>query len=104
MQTEKIEANVPVTDYQARRRGKAMLVAGVAVLILLLLAAGASIYYFGKREISAKGGLYFVSRAELNVPRFAQADPRWADDPLGATDSTIGGEGCALSSAAMVLA
>ena len=104
MQTEKIEANVPVTNYRARRRGKAMLVAGVAVLILLLLAAGASIYYFGKREISATGGLYFVSRAELNVPRFAQADPRWADDPLGSTDSTIGAEGCAVSSAAMVLA
>jgi len=38
------------------------------------------------------------------VPRFAQADPRWADDSLGSTDSTIGGEGCAVSSAAMVLA
>jgi Peptidase_C39 like family len=81
-----------------------MWVAGLAVLILLLLAAGASIYYFGKREISATGGLFFFSRAELNVPRFAQADPRWADDPLGSTDSTIGAEGCAVSSAAMVLA
>jgi hypothetical protein len=48
--------------------------------------------------------LYFFSRTELNVPRFAQADPRWADDSLGPTDSTIGGEGCAVSSAAMVLA
>jgi len=74
------------------------------VLILLLLLAGGSIYYFGKREISATGGLYFFSRAELNVPRFAQADSRWADDSLGSTDSTIGGEGCAVSSAAMVLA
>jgi hypothetical protein len=104
MQTEKIGANVPATDYRARRHGKTMLIAGVAVLVLLLLAAAGSIYYFGKREISATGGLYFFSRAELNVPRFAQADPRWADDPLGPTDSTIGGEGCAVSSAAMVLA
>jgi peptidase C39-like protein len=104
MQTEKIEANAPVTNYRARRRGKAMLISGVAVLILLLLVAGASIYYFGKREISATGGLYFFSRAELNVPRFAQADPRWANDLLGPTDSTVGGEGCAVSSAAMVLA
>jgi hypothetical protein len=103
MPTEKTEANIPATNYRARRRGKAMLVAGVAVLILLLLAAGAWVYYFGKREISATGGLYFPSRAELNVPRFAQADPRWADDPLGPTDSTIGGEGCAVSCAAMVL-
>ena len=104
MQTEKIEANALPAQYRSRYRGRAMLIAGAVVLILLLLLAGGSIYYFGKREISATGGLYFFSRAELNVPRFAQADLRWADDSLGSTDSTIGGEGCAVSSAAMVLA
>ena len=104
MQTEKIEANALPVQYRSRYRGRAMLIAGAVVLILLLLLAGGSIYYFGKREISATGGLYFFSRAELNVPRFAQADARWADDSLGSTDSTIGGEGCAVSSAAMVLA
>ena len=104
MQTEKIEANAPPAEYRSRYRGKPALIAGAVVLILLLLVAGGSIYYFGKREISATGGLYFFSRAELNVPRFAQADARWADDSLGSTDSTIGGEGCAVSSAAMVLA
>jgi hypothetical protein len=104
MQAEKIEANAPPDQSQSRYRGKPMLIAGAVVLLLLLLAAGGSIYYFGKREISATGGLYFFSRTELNVPRFAQADPRWADDSLGPTDSTIGGEGCAVSSAAMVLA
>ncbi len=104
MQTEKIEANAPATEYRASHRGKPMLIAGAAVLIFLLLIAGGSIYYFGKREISASGGLFFLSRLELNVPRFAQADPRWADDLLGRTDSTMGGEGCAVSSAAMVLA
>src|SRR5260221_8285248 len=104
MQTEKIEANAPATEYRTSPRGKPMLIAGAAVLIFLLLVAGGSIYYFGKREISASGGLYFLSRLELNVPRFAQADPRWADDLLGRTDSTMGGEGCAVSSAAMVLA
>lgn len=103
MQTEKIEANAPATEYRASHRGKPMLI-GAAVLVFLLLVAGGSIYYFGKREISATGGLYFLSRVELNVPRFAQADPRWAADLLGPTDSTIGGEGCAVSSAAMVLA
>jgi hypothetical protein len=104
MQAEKIEANAPPDQSQSRYRGKPMLIAGAVVLLLLLLAAGGSIYYFGKREISATGGLYFFSRTELNVPRFAQADPRWSDDSLGPTDSTIGGEGCAVSSAAMVLA
>ena len=104
MQAGKIEANPPSDQSQLRHRGKPMLVAAAVILLLLLLAAGGSIYYFGKREISATGGLYFFSRTELNVPRFAQADPRWADDSLGPTDSTIGGEGCAVSSAAMVLA
>jgi hypothetical protein len=104
MQTEKIEANPPAAEHRARHRGKPLLIAGAAILVLLLLAAGGSIYYFGKREISATGGLYFFSGAELNVPRFAQADPRWADDLLGLTHSTIGSEGCAVSSAAMVLA
>src|SRR5260370_35612516 len=103
MQTEKIEANAPATEYRASHRGKPMLIAGAAVLVFLLLVAGGSLYYFGKREISATGGLYFLSRVELNVPRFAQADPRWADDLLGPTDSTIGGEGFAVSSAAIGL-
>jgi hypothetical protein len=104
MQIERIEANAPASEHRGRHYGKLMLIAGAAVLILLLLIAGGSIYYFGKRQISSSGGLYFFSRVELNVPRFAQADPRWADDLLGPTDSTIGNEGCAVSSAAMVLA
>jgi Peptidase_C39 like family len=104
MQTEKIEANAPPTQSRSRYHGKPILIAGAVIVILLLLAASGSIYYFGKREISATGGLYFFSRSELNVPRFAQADPRWSDDFLGPTDSTMGAEGCAVSSAAMVLA
>jgi hypothetical protein len=103
MQTEKIEANPPETVYRNRPRGKSILIVGAVFLVLLLVAAALT-YYFGKREISASGGMYFFSRVELNVPRFAQADPRWAEDLLGPTDSTIGGEGCAVSSAAMVLA
>ena len=31
-------------------------------------------------------------------------DPRWADDPLGPTPATLHDEGCAVTSAAMVLA
>src|SRR5580704_16993111 len=103
MQTEKIEANAAADVYRARHRGKPILIAG-AVLLVLLLVAAASFYYFGKREISASGGIYSFSRVELNVPRFAQGDPRWAEDLLGPTASTIGSEGCAVSSAAMVLA
>jgi hypothetical protein len=75
----------------------------VAVLAFcILLAAG--YYYCGRREIPPVGGLYFFSSLELNVPRFGQADPRWGSEPLGSTSSSMAEEGCAVSSAAMVLA
>ena len=61
-------------------------------------------YYVGTRKIPSAGGLYFFSKLILSVPRFAQDDPRWADDELGPAPSTMGEEGCAVSSAAMVLA
>lgn len=70
-------------------------IAGVAVLWF---------YYGAARKIPSAGGLYFFSRLELPVHRFAQEDPRWSDDPLGPTQATMGAEGCAVSSSAMVLA
>lgn len=76
----------------------------VCVVAFGILAAGGEYYYCGRREIPPVGGLYFFSTLELNVPRFAQADPRWGSEPLGSTSSTMGEEGCAVSSAAMVLA
>ena len=69
---------------------------------IVLLAFG--LYYFPKREISSSGGLFFPYRLKLDVPRFAQADAQWADDSLGQTPGTMAEEGCAVSSAAMVLA
>ena len=50
------------------------------------------------------GGLYFQPRLELKVPSFRQADDRWRKDKLGNTPATLGAEGCAVASAAMVLA
>ena len=70
--------------------------------IVLLSVAGW--YYFLHREIPSYGGLYFPYRVRLAVPHFAQGDVKWADDSLGQTDGTMAGEGCAVSSAAMVLA
>lgn len=52
----------------------------------------------------ATGGLYFPQRVEIPLPHFAQNDPLWSANPLGSTPSTLGGEGCAVTSAAMVLA
>lgn len=56
------------------------------------------------RPLSPSGGLYFPGRVELYVPQFFQGNDRWAAEPLGSTQSTIGAEGCAVSSAAMTLA
>ena len=56
------------------------------------------------RPVNASGGLWFPGRVEVPVPQFFQGDARWAVDPLGPTTNTFGAEGCAVSSAAMVLA
>ncbi|HEY2343616.1 MAG TPA: C39 family peptidase [Chthoniobacteraceae bacterium] len=58
-------------------------------------------HYLGAIEPS--GGAYFPIRLELPVPSFRQNDPRWGKDLLGPTSDTVGGAGCALSSAAMVM-
>jgi hypothetical protein len=57
-----------------------------------------------KEALEPSGGRYFFHRVELPVPSFRQADDRWRSDLLGPTQNTLGAEGCAVSSAAMVLA
>ncbi len=81
----------------------------LAALCCLALGLAAYGAYFWKGwhylgPLPARGGLYFPKRVEISVPSFRQGDPRWRADPLGPTDSTLGAEGCAVSSAAMVMA
>ena len=92
-------ADPPGSRY-SRRSGVYLLVWILAVL------AGSSVWYYyaGTRKIPSAGGLYYFSKLVLPVQRFAQDDPRWADDQLGPAPSTMGEEGCAVSSAAMLLA
>ncbi len=54
--------------------------------------------------LPARGGLYVPFQFQIRVPVFAQADPRWGAEFLGHTRGTLGAEGCAVTSAAMVLA
>ena len=54
--------------------------------------------------IPSVGGRYFGGRVEIPVPAFAQDDPRWSDVRLGPSTDTLGDEGCAVTSAAMVAA
>jgi Peptidase C39 family len=72
---------------------------GSAFAVALILAG----YYLLPRKIPTSGGLYFFSERILPVPRFAQSDARWGNNPLGLTSSSFGAEGCAVCSAAMVL-
>ena len=87
-----------------RRRLKRHVFQALAVVCLCAAAISLWYYYFATRNIPSAGGLYFFSRLELPMHRFAQADPLWSDDPLGLTPATMGEEGCAVSSSAMVLA
>jgi len=56
------------------------------------------------RTIPSSGGRYFDRRVEIQVPAFAQDDPRWSSLRLGPSADTLGDEGCAVTSAAMVVA
>jgi len=77
------------------------------VLAVVIIASAGAIWwnmYSARRPISGSGGLYFPNEVVIDVPQFFQNDPQWASDPLGPTDGTLGAEGCAVASAAMVLA
>src|SRR6266480_6351104 len=78
----------------------------ISGFVLLLLVAGLALQidWTWKRKLSPHGGRYFFHRVELAVPSFRQADEKWGDDPLGGIEAngTLGGEGCAVASAAMV--
>jgi len=70
----------------------------------LAFAAWWHFSYAALRPIPPSGGLYFPVEKIIEIPQFLQGDPRWARAPLGPTQATLGAEGCALTSAAMVLA
>lgn len=76
----------------------------LGVLALIIHAAGVWERWTTKGKLPPAGGRYFFRRVELPVPLFRQNDPRWGRDYLGPTSATLGAEGCALTSAAMVLA
>jgi hypothetical protein len=53
--------------------------------------------------IAGSGGLPIPGELVIDIPQFFQHDPRWGKDLLGQTPATLGAEGCAISSAAMVM-
>lgn len=84
---------------------------GVAVLVVAALAAGAFVAWrwadawtATSSPLAPRGGLYFPTTILNDVPHYAQADGRWGRNRLAGGPSTLAGEGCAVASAAMVLA
>ena len=75
---------------------------GVGLLVALALWLG--FWAWPRKPLPSRGGLYCPWRLELKGPIFAQGDPRWGEDLLGTSPGTLHAEGCAVSSAAMVLA
>lgn len=73
-------------------------------LAAIIHSAGVWERWTTKAPLAPAGGRYFFRRVEIAVPLFRQNDPRWGRDFLGPTEATLGAEGCALASAAMVLA
>ena len=93
------------------RSGWLFRVRQVALLVLvlggyssLIVASGVWEKWNRKQPVEASGGCYFFRRVEIPVPQFRQGDERWRGDLLGPTRNTLGAEGCAVTSAAMVLA
>jgi len=79
----------------------------IFIIVILVAFAGLAWWttdWLGRKPVSPSGGLYFPERREIYVPQFFQADARWTEDFLARTPGTMGGEGCAVSSAAMTLA
>ena len=87
----------------ARIRSRVLAYLG-GLLLAVALYSGITAFWNWKYVISTSGGRYFVRRVEIPVPAFQQNDPQWADDFVGETVETVGEVGCAVSSAAMVLA
>jgi hypothetical protein len=75
-----------------------VILAGAALLCIALV-----VFWSIRRPIAGSGGIPVPGEIAIEVPQFFQADPRWRSDRLAETPENLGGEGCAVSSAAMVL-
>ncbi|MGA3171159.1 MAG: C39 family peptidase [Chthoniobacteraceae bacterium] len=98
--------DTPVTPFDRlfpKRRHIGLWIVVAALLVVLALGGWYVWWLTATRVIASSGGLYFLRPVAISVPAFLQGDPRWHDDPLGATTDSVGDAGCAMTSAAMVL-
>jgi hypothetical protein len=86
-----------------RSQGGRLWLWGGGIFLAVVIYLGVPAFWNWKHVISSSGGRYFVNRVEIPVPAFQQNDPRWNFQLLGPTIDTVGQEGCAVTSVAMVL-
>lgn len=89
----------PFLPNKVKRHASARWIIAAAALILLLFL----ISWCWRRPIEGSGGLPIPGEIVISVPQFFQGDPLWSEEALGDTAGTLGSEGCAVASAAMLL-
>ena len=72
-------------------------------LLLLAVAILLGGLWLWKHPLSGRGGLLIPGELAVEEPQYFQSDPRWRGDLLGGTSGTLGAQGCAVTSASMVL-
>lgn len=75
--------------------------------MVLIATAAAALWLAGwmeKRPLPPSGGLFIPGEILLPGPLFLQGDSAWGRDKLGPTEDSLAEVGCAVASAAMVLA
>jgi len=88
------------TINQSGSSAKGILTVSVALLLVVIL--GTTLWCW-PHPISPSGGLPIPGEIVISVPQFLQGDQQWGNDQLGNTPGSMRGEGCAVTSAAMVL-
>lgn len=84
----------------AERQLRASRIAAAVVAPALLLGA---IAWLWPGPVSGRGGVPVPGEILIGTGQFFQGDARWRQDKLADTPGTLGSEGCAVTSAAMVL-
>jgi len=76
----------------------------LAILILLTAGLAWVAGWMERRPLPASSGLFVPGEILIPGAQFLQGDPRWGGDQLGPTEDSLASAGCAVTSAAMVLA
>ena len=79
----------------------------LVVLAVVAVCAAAVFWLSGwmeKRPLPPSGGLFIPGEILVAGPHFLQSDSKWGGDKLGPTSDPLSSVGCAVASAAIVLA